>query len=92
MIMKTYSSADIYTGRKAFAGAYSAENIKSLCRSPSTYYSNSLIVAASCSVLTVLSVRCGVRVCEIPLQGQSLLLLLSSGVMIPVLLASLAGS
>ena len=54
IMMSTYSSADIYTGVKLLPGDYFAENIQSLSQIAfPTYYSNSLIVATSCSLLTV---------------------------------------
>jgi cellobiose transport system permease protein len=54
MMMSTYKTADIYTGVKLLPGNYFGENLKSLSKIAfPTYYSNSLIVAASCAILTV---------------------------------------
>ena len=54
IMMSTYSSADIYTGVKLLPGNYFGQNLTSLSKIAfPTYYSNSLIVAASCSLLTV---------------------------------------
>lgn len=55
IMMSTYKTADIYKGVKLLPGTYFGENLKSLARIAfPTYYSNSLIVAASCSLLTVI--------------------------------------
>ena len=55
IMMGTYSTADIYTGVKILPGNYFAENLKSLSSIAfGTYYGNSLLVATSTALLTVL--------------------------------------
>ena len=55
IMMGTYSTADIYTGVKILPGNYFAEKLKSLSSIAfGTYYGNSLLVAISTALLTVL--------------------------------------
>lgn len=87
IMMSTYSSADIYTGVKLLPGDYFAENIKSLSQIAfPTYYSNSLIVALSCSLLTVFVCSlAGYAFAKFHFKGRNFLLnIVILALMIPV--------
>jgi cellobiose transport system permease protein len=87
IMMSTYSSADIYTGVKLLPGNYFMENITSLSKIAfPTYYSNSVIVALSCSLLTVFVCSlAGYAFAKFRFKGRGLLLnIVILALMIPV--------
>lgn len=87
IMMSTYSSADIYTGVKLWPGDYFFKNLESLSQIAfPTYYTNSVIVAVSCSLLTVLvSSMAGYAFAKFDFKGKGALLnVVIIALMIPV--------
>lgn len=76
MVMSTYKTTELYTGLKLFFGNYLVENFKSLMQiNLLKYYGNSIFVAVSCAVLTVLVCSlCGYGIGKYKFRGKKLML------------------
>ena len=76
IVMSTYKTTELYTGLKLFIGDYLIQNFKSLAQiNLLKYYANSLFVAVSCAVLTVLVCSlCGYGIGKYKFRGKKLLL------------------
>lgn len=76
IVMSTYKTTELYTGLKLLIGDYLIQNFKSLTQiNLLKYYANSLFVAVSCAVLTVLVCSlCGYGIGKYKFRGKKLLL------------------